>query len=142
MASHNHSATDDQNILEGHICNGRLTIGDITLPRTRTRAHDIPASPWFEVSTCVKQAWAASSQALTRLCHCRELQSELQQFHAWREELGQLKKLVDADSHERFVLVVGETGAGKSKQINNLIGEGEILPSAGEGASVTAAPVT
>jgi hypothetical protein len=42
---------------------------------------------------------------------------------------------------ERFVLFVGDTGAGKSKTINQLIGESHVLPSAGEGVSVTAAPV-
>ena len=67
---------------------------------------------------------------------CGEAASNTTPPHA-REELSHLEAQMQKSCDERFVLFVGDTGAGKSKKINQLLGDSHVLPSAGEGVLPT-----
>ncbi|CAE8683257.1 unnamed protein product [Polarella glacialis] len=65
---------------------------------------------------------------------------EDEEMKEWHQQLHNL--LESAEQKQDYtILFLGSSGAGKSKLINCIVGEGELLPTDGEGAGVTATPI-
>lgn len=108
---------------------------------TRSRAHMTPASPLLKMAEIVDAAWSECGSIISLVGGCKELRADLKPLNEWREEFARLQARWNNVDTEKCILFVGASGAGKSKLINQLLGDASILPSAGEGSAVTAAPV-
>ena len=89
------------------------------LSHIRRRPPVLQAAPWQKASAVGDGAWNQYVSTLTQLLSFEELNREgVPQLNAWRTDLGKLDADAKALKAERMVLVVGSSGAGKSKMLS------------------------
>jgi ATPase subunit of ABC transporter with duplicated ATPase domains len=121
---------------------GRCVVGDnFKLNVHRARAAFAPETAWLKALQAVGTQWQPCAATLKQLCSAGELQADVRQFQDWRTELQNLAQRFSTVKQHQGVIFIGPSGAGKSKLISNLLGDADVLPSAGEGSAVTAAPI-
>jgi len=116
-----------------------VTDHDLQLEVVRRRAAVADDDlPWMATAQVLQEQWQPCNEILHSV---KQKLPQIRQHKKWNKDLAALEKQWSSVKEGFMVLFIGASGAGKSKLLNQMLGDDDFLPSAGEGAAVTASPI-
>ena len=107
----------------------------------RSRSSSQPHSPWLKALSVAEDGFHTSSRLMNSLMNAAELKADIRQFQEWRKHFEDLSQRFSTVKQHQTVIFIGPSGVGTIKLISQMLGNADVLPSAGEGSAVTAAPI-